>query len=139
MRAEQMAARIENERVQAEAAEAAKVAKVAEEEKKAAMASLSMGAAFKNQGQKGKTSRVDRERKKKALQERRKPLNVDHLAHEKLLEKVAEMHAYLCQVEKEKVEADKQIVAVQHIVQIARARVNVTMSKLSKKGMKKRT
>ena len=82
------------------------------------MASLSMGAAFKNQGktqrckkktftinntgQKGKTSRVDRERKKKALQERRKPLNVDHLAHEKLLEKVAEMHAYLCQVEKEK-------------------------------------
>ena len=31
MRAEQMAARIENERVQAEAAEAAKVAKVAEE------------------------------------------------------------------------------------------------------------
>ena len=38
-----------------------------------------------------------------------------------------------------RVEADKQIVAVQHIVQIARARVNVTMSKLSKKGMKKRT
>ena len=82
------------------------------------MASLSMGAAFKNQGklamietltikhkikgQKGKTSRVDRERKKKALQERRKPLNVDHLGQEKLLEKVAEMHAHLCQLEKEK-------------------------------------
>ena len=53
-------------------------------------------------GQKGKTSRVDRERKKKVLQERRKPLNVDHLAHEKLLEKLAEMHTYLCTIEKEK-------------------------------------
>ena len=38
-----------------------------------------------------------------------------------------------------RVDADQQIATAQHIVQIARARVNVTMSKLSKKGMKKRT
>ena len=81
------------------------------------MAALSMNTNFKSQGKsqninrallstskgnRGKSSRVDRERKKKALAERRKPLNVDHLGQEKLLEKIAEMHAYLSQIEKEK-------------------------------------
>ena len=92
--------------------------KAAEEEKKAAMAALSMNTNFKSQGKfenknrfrlsttlkgnRGKSSRVDRERKKKALAERRKPLNVDHLGQEKLLEKITEMHAYLCTIEKER-------------------------------------
>ena len=97
--------------------------KAAEEEKKAAMAALSMNTNFKSQGKfenknrfrlysgtnsptlkgnRGKSSRVDRERKKKALAERRKPLNVDHLGQEKLLEKITEMHAYLCKIEKER-------------------------------------
>ena len=35
---------------------------------------------------------LDRERKKKILTERRKPLNIDHLGREKLIEKAIEVH-----------------------------------------------
>mgnify|MGYP000313590732 CR=1 FL=1 len=50
---------------------------------------------FKNTGGAAKGGRAERERKKKILAGRRKPINVDHMEKEKLLEKMTEMNDYL--------------------------------------------
>lgn len=62
--------------------------------KKEAMAALnSMN--FKAGGSSGKQGgRAERERKKKVLAGRRKPINVDHMDKEKLLAKMGEMSEY---------------------------------------------
>jgi len=46
--------------------------------------------------------RHERELKKKTLAERRKPLNVDHLPTDKLIEKISDMYQYLITIEKER-------------------------------------
>ena len=51
---------------------------------------------------KSRTNKADREKKKKELAERRKPLNIDHLPGDKIQEKINEMYKYLCQLEEER-------------------------------------
>jgi len=79
-------------------------ARKAEEElkKKEAMAALSTSfGGYKSQA-KSRTNKADREKKKKELAERRKPLNIDHLPGDKIQEKINEMYKYLCQLEEER-------------------------------------
>ena len=49
-----------------------------------------------------RTGKGDREKKKKVLAERRKPLNIDHLDGDKVRSKIDEMYKYLCQIESER-------------------------------------
>lgn len=51
---------------------------------------------------KSRTNKADREKKKKELAQRRKPLNIDHLPGDKIQEKINEMYKYLCQLEEER-------------------------------------
>merc|ERR1711879_662426 len=52
-------------------------------------------------GNKGNRRQTDREKKRKILAERRKPLNIDHLGTEKLKEKATELHKWLATLEEE--------------------------------------
>merc|ERR1711953_510801 len=81
LRAERERERQEYERIEKERKAEEEAARKAEEEqkKKDAMAALSTSfGGYKSQAQK-RTGKGDREKKKKVLAERRKPLNIDHL------------------------------------------------------------
>ena len=71
-----------------------------ERKKKEAMAALNSTNFKQTQSKSG--GRAERERKKKALAARRKPINVDHLEKEKLVEKLSEMNDYLNQLFEER-------------------------------------
>merc|ERR1712071_657453 len=67
-----------------------------EDRKKQAIAAMSGAGGNMNRDRNRNNRRqTDREKKRKALAERRKPLNVDHLTIEKLREKAAAMHKWL--------------------------------------------
>lgn len=59
------------------------------------------GGGYKQQARQ-RTGRGERDRKKKMLQERRKPLNIDHLAADKLQEKLQELYDSLIKIETER-------------------------------------
>ena len=95
----------------------ARIKEEMEEEKLRALNSLNSGQSFKQQGkiilehfvviwwfqgQSRRLGRHERELKKKTLAERRKPLNVDHLPSDKLIEKISDMYQYLITIEKER-------------------------------------
>jgi len=147
LRATQMEAKVakekeraEKERVMAEekAAEEARIKEEMEEEKMRALNSLNAGQSFKQQGQSRRLGRHERELKKKTLAERRKPLNVDHLPTDKLIEKISDMYQYLITVEKERAQAELQIDTVKHNVQIAKGSLNVSIAKMAKTKNNKR-
>ncbi|KAM4572714.1 troponin T2d, cardiac [Odontesthes bonariensis] len=60
------------------------------------------GAGQKSDNRKGAKKQTEREKKKKILAERRKPLNVDHLNEDKLKEKASELWQLLMGLEAEK-------------------------------------
>merc|ERR1712131_299251 len=109
-----------------------------QEEKMRALNSLNAGANFKQQGQSRRLGRHERELKKKTLAERRKPLNVDHLPTDKLIEKISDMYQYLITIEKERAQAELQIDMVKHNVQIAKGSLNVSIAKMAKTKNNKR-
>merc|ERR1711990_1050042 len=134
LRAERERERQEYERLEKERKAAEEAARKAEEEqkKKDAMAALSSNSGYKSQA-KQRTGKADRERKKKVLAERRKPLNIDHCGADKIKEKIDEMYKYLCQLETEKCELEVQADPAKHEVTIMRARVNMVMQRNSKR------
>merc|ERR1711912_145769 len=75
---------------------------------------------------------TDREKKRKALAERRKPLNVDHLTIEKLREKAAAMHKWLAQLEEEKYDFESVIDRQKYDVTQFRSRVADWMAKVNR-------
>ena len=80
------------------------VARKAEENRKKqdSMAALAASFGGYKQQAKSRTGRGERDRKKKVLQERRKPLNIDHLAADKLQEKIEELYKNLCFIENDR-------------------------------------
>merc|ERR1711892_664914 len=130
MREEQMRLRAEREKERQAAEEAAR--KLEEEQKKKdAMTALSASfGGYKSQAQK-RTG--NREKKKKVLAERRKPLNIDHLDGDKVRAKINEMYKYLCQIESERIEAEHAYEPGRHEVTVMRNRVNMTMQRMQKK------
>ena len=54
--------------------------------------------------QRGGKRQTEREKKRKSLGERRKPLNIDHLNTEKLKDKAKELAKWVCVLEEERYE-----------------------------------
>uniref|UniRef100_A0AAR2JK67 Troponin T type 3a (skeletal, fast) n=1 Tax=Pygocentrus nattereri TaxID=42514 RepID=A0AAR2JK67_PYGNA len=98
-------ARREEERLRKEEADAKKKA---DEDAKKKSALSSMGSQYSSYLQKADSKRgkkqTEREKKKKILAERRKPLNIDHLNEDKLREKAKEFQEWLKTLESEKFE-----------------------------------
>ncbi|XP_030619033.1 troponin T, fast skeletal muscle isoform X3 [Delphinapterus leucas] len=74
-----------------------------------------------------------REMKKKALAERRKPLNIDHLSEEKLTDKAKELWETLYQLETNKFEYAEKLKRQKYEIMNVRARVEM-LAKFSKKA-----
>jgi hypothetical protein len=75
---------------------------------------------------------TEREKKKKILAERRKPLNIDHLGIEKLREKVTEFWTDLYALEEEKYDQEQKINRQKYDINQLRQRVSEYMGKFSK-------
>ena len=65
-----------------------------------------------------------REEKKKALMERRKPLNIDHLNQEKLAEKAQDLWQWLYQLHAEKFELAEKLKRQKYDIHVLRNRVS---------------
>merc|ERR1739844_722379 len=107
-----------------------------EERRKVAMQSMSAG----NQGMSrdrqrgGNRRQTEREKKRKHLAERRKPLNIDHLTKDKLLEKVKEMHKNMAVLEEEKCDFEVGLDRQKYDIAQLRQRVNELNIKCGKGG-----
>merc|ERR1711941_195596 len=134
-RAEQMRVRQEREKERLEREKEEKLRREVEEEerKKAAIAAMSSSGGNMNRDRNRNNRRqTDREKKRKALAERRKPLNVDHLTIEKLREKAAAMHKWLAQLEEEKYDFESAIDRQKYDVTQFRSRVADWMAKTNR-------
>ncbi|CAG5927392.1 troponin T2c, cardiac [Menidia menidia] len=132
-RAEQQRVRAEQERQrQARLAEdrsrrEEEVAKLrAEEEakKKKIFSNKSFGGYLQKVDQKKGKKLTAREEKKKALMERRKPLNIDHLNQEKLAEKAQELWLWLHQLHAQKFELAEKLKRQKYDIHVLRNRVS---------------
>lgn len=147
-RAEQMRIRHEREQARqirekeeraAREAEEERKKKEEEERKKQALANMSSHnqgyLARQNKGGK-KGRQTEREKKRKALGERRKPLNIDHLNADKLKEKCGELQKYLSLLEEEKFDFEERADRQKYDINQLRQRVNEFMAKSGKGGHK---
>ncbi|XP_016361375.1 troponin T, fast skeletal muscle isoforms-like isoform X5 [Sinocyclocheilus anshuiensis] len=128
-------ARREEERLRKEEAD---VKKRADEDAKKKSALSSMGSQYSSYLQKADSKRggkkqTEREKKKKILADRRKPLNIDHLNEDKLKEKAKELWDWLYQLEAEKFQHIEKLKRQKYEVTTQRMRVE-ELSKYSKKG-----
>lgn len=128
-------ARREEERLRREEADAKKKA---DEDAKKKSALTSMGSQFSSYLQKADSKRggkkqTEREKKKKILAERRKPLNIDHLNEDKLREKAKELHEWMKTLESEKFDHMERLKKQKYEVTTLRKRVE-ELGKFSKKG-----
>merc|ERR1712088_733185 len=140
-RAEQMKIRQERAKEKEERRlkeeEEARKAVEEEERKKAAIANMSAnygGYLARGDRNKGKGRQTEREKKRKILAERRKPLNIDHLQSEKLKEKAKELYAWVSQLETEKYEFEMKLERQKYDINQLRQRVNEYMGKFGKGG-----
>merc|ERR1712203_642169 len=108
-----------------------------EERKKAAIANMSANYGrylARGDRNKGKGRQTEREKKRKILAERRKPLNIDHLQSEKLKEKAKELYAWMSQLETEKYDFEMKLERQKYDINQLRQRVNEYMGKFGKGG-----
>lgn len=142
-RAEQQRVRAEEERErQARVAEeksrreeeAAKLRAEEEAKKKKIFSNKSFGGYLQKVEQKKGKKLTAREEKKKALMERKKPLNIDHLSQEKLVEKAQELWQWLHHLHAEKFELAEKLKRQKYEIHVLRNRVSDHQrgSKLSK-------
>merc|ERR1712142_1309261 len=113
-----------------------KVAREREERKqKEAIANMSLHyGGYLRRAEKNKPNKrqTEREKKKKILAERRKPLNIDHLGIEKLREKVTEFWTDLYALEEEKYDQEQKINRQKYDINQLRQRVSEYMGKFSR-------
>lgn len=109
----------------------------ADDDAKKKKALTSMGAQYSSYlaraDQKRGKKQTEREKKKKILAERRKPLNIDHLNEEKIREKAKELYDWLCQLESEKFDMGEKLKRQKYEMTTARNRID-ELQKHSKKG-----
>ncbi|XP_036439828.1 troponin T type 3b (skeletal, fast) isoform X6 [Colossoma macropomum] len=127
-------ARREEERLRKEEADAKKKA---EEDAKKKSVLTSMGSNYSSYLQKADQKRgkkqTEREKKRKILAERRKPLNIDHLNEDKLREKAKELWEWMYKLESEKFDHIEKLKRQKYEINTQRQRVE-ELSKFSKKG-----
>uniref|UniRef100_A0A6Q2Y7V0 Troponin T type 3a (skeletal, fast) n=1 Tax=Esox lucius TaxID=8010 RepID=A0A6Q2Y7V0_ESOLU len=127
-------ARREEERMRKEEADQKRKA---EDDAKKKSALTNMGSSYtsslqKADGKRGK-KQTEREKKKKILAERRKPLNIDHLNEDKLKDKARELWEWMHQLESEKYEHMEKLKRQKYEVISLRNRID-ELQKHSKKG-----
>nr|XP_057921834.1 troponin T2c, cardiac [Doryrhamphus excisus] len=116
-------ARVTEERVRREE-EVAKQRAEEEAKKKKIFTNKSFGGYLQKVDQKKGKKLTAREEKKKALLERRKPLNIDHLNQEKLAEKAQDLWAWLHQLHAEKFELAEKLKRQKYDIYVLRNRVS---------------
>merc|ERR1712165_59118 len=124
-------------RLQREAEEQRK--KEAEEtKKKAAIANMSAhyGGYLNRQRAGNNRKQTEREKKREALAKRRKPLNIDHLNQDRLINKAKELQEYFGQLEEERYAAEERVSMQKWEITSLRQRVQEFIAK-SGKGPKK--
>merc|ERR1711883_17359 len=84
----------------------------------------------------GNRKQTAREAKKKALAERRKPLNIDHLAKDKLIEKAKDLQTYFSLLETERYDAEDALELQKWQIQNLRQRVTELQMKCGKGGVR---
>ncbi|XP_076015928.1 troponin T2c, cardiac [Genypterus blacodes] len=104
--------------------EAAKLRAEEEAKKKKIFTNKSFGGYLQKVDQKKGKKLTAREEKKKALMERRKPLNIDHLNQEKLAEKAHDLWEWLHQLHAEKFELAEKLKRQKYDIYVLRNRVN---------------
>merc|ERR1712173_219509 len=98
-----------------------------EERRKAAMSNMNQnnaGYLGRDRQRGGGNKQTVREKKRKVLAERRKPLNIDHLAKDKLTDKAKELHKYFIQMENEKYDLEVVLERQKYDISQLRQRVN---------------
>ncbi|KAK2819652.1 hypothetical protein Q7C36_021298 [Tachysurus vachellii] len=127
-------ARREEERLRKEEAD---VKKKAEEDAKKKSVLTSMGSNYSSYLQKADQKKgkkqTEREKKKKILADRRKPLNIDHLNEDKLRDKAKELWDWMYNLESEKFDHIEKIKRQKYEVISLRNRID-ELQKHSKKG-----
>ncbi|TKS90593.1 Troponin T, cardiac muscle isoform [Collichthys lucidus] len=116
-------ARLAEERARREE-EAAKIRAEEEAKKKKIFTNKSFGGYLQKVDQKKGKKLTAREEKKKALMDRRKPLNIDHLNQEKLAEKAQDLWQWLHQLHAEKFELAEKLKRQKYDIYVLRNRVN---------------
>ncbi|XP_049422866.1 troponin T2c, cardiac [Epinephelus fuscoguttatus] len=116
-------ARLAEERARREE-EAAKLRADEEAKKKKIFTNKSFGGYLQKVDQKKGKKLTAREEKKKALMERRKPLNIDHLNQEKLAEKAQDLWQWLHQLHAEKFELAEKLKRQKYDIHVLRNRVS---------------
>uniref|UniRef100_A0A3B4XS21 Troponin T2c, cardiac n=1 Tax=Seriola lalandi dorsalis TaxID=1841481 RepID=A0A3B4XS21_SERLL len=116
-------ARLAEERARREE-EAAKLRAEEEAKKKKIFTNKSFGGYLQKVDQKKGKKLTAREEKKKALMERRKPLNIDHLSQEKLAEKAQDLWQWLHQLHAEKFELAEKLKRQKYDIYVLRNRVS---------------
>merc|ERR1711976_953843 len=104
--------------------------------KKQAISNMSMhygGYLARNEKRKG-GRQTEREKKRKILADRRKPLNIDHLQQDKLREKAEELFKWMSQLEEEKYDFEVKLERQKYDINQLRQRVNEYMGKFGKGG-----
>ncbi|KAG2459794.1 TNNT2 protein, partial [Polypterus senegalus] len=98
----------------------------AEEEakKKKAFSNISFGGYLQKVDKKTGKKQTEREKKTKILNERRKPLNIDHLNQEKLAEKAKELWQWMYQLHTEKFEIMEKLKKQKYEINVLRNRVS---------------
>ncbi|XP_032895460.1 troponin T, fast skeletal muscle-like isoform X3 [Amblyraja radiata] len=88
----------------------------------------------KTESRKGGKKQTEREKKKKILADRRKPLNTENLGEEKLKEKASELAEWLQQLEGEKFDLSENLKRQKYEISLLQIRVQEQMGKFSTKG-----
>ncbi|XP_068995925.1 troponin T2c, cardiac [Embiotoca jacksoni] len=116
-------ARLAEERARREG-EAAKLRAEEDAKKKKIFSNASFGGYLQKAEQKKGKKLTAREEKKKALTERKKPLNIDHLNQEKLAEKAHDLWQWLHQLHAEKFELAEKLKRQKYDIYVLRNRVS---------------
>ncbi|KAM6456031.1 troponin T, cardiac muscle isoform 2-T4 [Liasis olivaceus] len=115
-------ARLAEERARKEEEEARKRAEEDARKKKAFSNMLHFGGYLQKTEKKSGKKQTEREKKKKILSERRKPLNIDHLNEDKLREKAKELWQSIHDLEAEKFDLQEKFKRQKYEISILTAR-----------------
>ncbi|XP_030629284.1 troponin T2c, cardiac [Chanos chanos] len=116
-------ARLAEEKARREG-EAAKLRAEEEAKKKKIFSNKGFGGYLQKVDQKKGKKLTEREKKTKALMERRKPLNIDHLNQEKLGEKARDLWQWLRQLHSEKFDLAEKLKRQKYDINVLRNRVS---------------
>ncbi|XP_063156141.1 troponin T, cardiac muscle isoform X3 [Candoia aspera] len=117
-------ARLAEERARKEEEEARKRAEEDARKKKAFSNMLHFGGYLQKTEKKSGKKQTEREKKKKILSERRKPLNIDHLNEDKLRERAQELWQSIHDLEAEKFDLQEKFKRQKYEINVLRNRIS---------------